>query len=440
MESRNVLLLTYSFPPLGGIGVQRALSLAKYLPKHGFNVHVVTSKNAAAVVHDPKLTAHIPVNVSVDRVFTPDLPFHARKLLKNVLGKRTMGVAPTSGWKQHLTAPVKNLFCPDPQRFWAPLALRRATQIVRERSIDTVIVTAPPFSIFLASNELKRRFPYLTLVTDFRDEWLTYYFNTLGIINQNSYSRRRAAEIERSTVELSDRVVAVTSRALDEMKGRYPNQPSSKFQLIPNGFDPEVFAAFPPRPFPQGKVIVSYTGTIYPPSQPGPLVEALAALAPSVRDQLEIRIIGHIETPSDRTLLESQKPAIKLESFLPQNEVLKRIGETDYLLLIWHDEINIPGKLFEYLATGKPVLALAPANSEVRRLIEQTRGGWWADIHQVDQIRCLIETVCGVGGTSLASKFDADRTAIRRYERPRLAARYADLLSLNVPSASLLAY
>jgi glycosyltransferase involved in cell wall biosynthesis len=428
MPKRNLLLLTYSFPPLGGIGVQRALSLAKYLPQHGFNVHVVTSKNAAAVVHDPKLATHIPPGVRVDRVLTPDLPFHARKLLKNFVGKpgrAASGRKPT--WKSLVTAPLKNLLCPDPQRFWAPRALKRATEIVRERNIDTVLVTAPPFSIFLAANELKRRFPHLTLVTDFRDEWLTYYFNTLGLVNQNTYARRRASEIESSAVELSDYVVAVTSRALDEIRARYPQQPASKFQLIPNGFDPDVFAAFHSRPRSDGKTVISYTGTIYKPSQPQPLVQALASLPDALRQKLEVRIIGHIESPQDRILLESQQPVIKLEGFLPQNQALERIEETDYLLLIWHDEINIPGKLFEYLATGKPVLALSPARSEVRRLLEQTRGGWWADINNPMQIRHLLETACH----SLSASFNPDRAGIRRYERPQLAAQYAQILRAN---------
>ena len=367
-------------------------------------------------------------------MLAPDLPFHFRKLLKNVATEKEAHTTQDAsrstngrGWRKIVTTPIKNLLCPDPQRFWAPRALARAAQIVRERNIDTVIVTAPPFSVFLTSNELKRRFPHLTLVTDYRDEWLTYYFNTLSV-NQNSYARRRAAEIERASVQLSDHVVGVTSRALDEMRLRYPAQRASKFQLIPNGFDPDIFACFEPRPRLDSKVVISYTGTIYKPSQPGPLVEALASLAPEVRERLDIRIIGHIEAASDRRLLESQRPTVTIEGFLPKNEALSRVQETDYLLLIWHDEINIPGKLYEYLATGKPILALAPANSEVRNILQHTRGGWWADIHKPGDISRLIEAACGVGHARLASHFHPDSAQIRGFEWPSLAAQYAELL------------
>src|SRR5262249_23513119 len=137
----------------------------------------------------------------------------------------------------------------------------------------------------------------------------------------------------------------------------------------------------------------------------------------------------------DRELLDAQKPTIHLEGVLPQSEAIQRVEETDYLLLIWHNEINIPGKLFEYLATGKPVLALAPANSEVRRLIARTRGGWWADIQHPGQIRSLLEVVCGAGGISLTSQFAPDQAAIRRYERPRLAADYAQLIHAQQETA-----
>ena len=120
---------------------------------------------------------------------------------------------------------------------WAPFAIRKARQIVRRHGIEAVLVTAPPFSAFLVGNALKREFPDLKLISDFRDEWLSFYLKDFEF-QSSDYTRRRAEAIERETVELSDLVVAVARSSLREIRSRYPEQPDGKFLLLPNGYDP----------------------------------------------------------------------------------------------------------------------------------------------------------------------------------------------------------
>jgi hypothetical protein len=152
--------------------VQRALSLAKYLPQFGFEVHVLSAGNAAAPVQDPRLLKHVPPSVTVHHSFTPELPFALQQKLWGLISPPRKAAeessAPTSrkSWKSSVGSAIKNLLCPDPQVVWVPFATRKARQIIRRHDIEAVLVTVPPFSTLLASNALKREFPRLKLITD----------------------------------------------------------------------------------------------------------------------------------------------------------------------------------------------------------------------------------------------------------------------------------
>src|SRR6476620_3708816 len=230
---KNILVVSYVFPPAGGITVQRALSFAKYLPANGFEVHVLTAGNAATPVKDPGLLKHVPANVQVHRSFTPELPFFLRKRLWSMLSSRNSGSklpAGTEGIRARIVRLAKGVFSPDPEVGWVPFALRRARRIIRQYGIEYVLVTAPPFSSFLIGTRLKREFPHLKLVSDFRDEWLRFYLTEFELLKSDA-TRRKAEAIERDTVVTSDLVVAVTASSLNEIRSRYPNEPDSKFAL-----------------------------------------------------------------------------------------------------------------------------------------------------------------------------------------------------------------
>jgi len=427
---RSILLISYLFPPAGGIGVQRALSLAKYLPDCGYQVHVLRAKNAAAPVQDPGLLRHIPATVTVHDAFTPEIPFSFRQRLWKKLSGRSEAVEaqPAAGkpvrWKALLTALVKRVLCPEPEVLWFPFAFRKAQRIIRQYGIEVVMVTAPPFSAFLIGNALKRWFPGLKLISDFRDEWLKFYLSTFEFQNSD-YTRRRAAVIERETAERSDRVVAVTRMSLATIRARYPDLPEEKFVLVPNGYDPEMFAGFRARPHNQPKVIVTHVGTAYKTASPRYYLEALDTMPDEIRAQMETRFIGRI-SESERRNLDCHRSAVQIVGFLPQEQALRYMEETDYLLLTLNDKISLPGKLFEYLATGKPILAITPRGGEVDRIIEETRAGWCAEPDDLPGIQAMLKRAWEArsGGTVARS----DWSKVRRYERPRLAAEYARIM------------
>ena len=429
--NRNLLLVTYSFPPFGGVGVHRALSLAKYLPSLGWNVHVLTARNPSAVGTDTGLLRQVPDAVTIHRALTLDLPFQLKKALKKVLGNRRPVPAAAGPGKRSVLSPLlqalKDFLSPDPQVLWLPFAIRRAARIVAAHDIGVVLVTVPPYSSLKIGIALKKQFPHITLVSDLRDEWLTYYFHTLAY-NRSDNALKGATKIERECVESSTRVVTVTERARKEMLRRYPDQPADKFALNGNGYDPEAFRNFSPRPNPTAEVLLGYTGTVYAPSDPARFSEALDRLPEIVRSRLRIRFIGHVENPEYRAMLERHAPVVRLDGFLPQVEAVAALESMDFLLLIWNDTINIPGKFYDYLGTGKPIVAFADPDGEVWRMMSATRAGWCADCRSADAIAQLLIRVCDNRAEMLAAHAP-DREAIRRCERPRRVAEYSELLA-----------
>ena len=425
---KRILIVSYLFPPMGGIAVQRALSLAKYLPEHGYEVHVLTAKNAAGPVFDPGLLASLPSSVSVHNAATAEIPFALRQKIWKWTGRRAAGgsrperAQGVSGGSL-LRRTVQRILCPEPEVVWTPWATRVAKRIVREQQIDVVLVTAPPFSAFLVGNAVKRAFPDVRLVSDFRDEWLTFYLNNNEYQN-NPYARRRAPFIERETVQLSDLVVAVNDSSLNEIRSRYPDQPDTKFVTVPNGYDPAAFAEVPPPKPRAAGIVVAHGGTVYKNSSPRFYLDALDALPENLRSRIETWFVGRV-AKEEQAHLQNRKSTIRYFDFLPQKEALSYLRSADYLLLTMTDPISIPGKLYEYLALGKPILAFAPPASEVSRMIEETGAGWRLDPGDSAGCRELLADL--VERKRLPPC--ADASLVRCYERPNLVAKYSALIA-----------
>ncbi len=424
MKNSRILLVSYLFPPAGGVSVQRVLSFAKYLPAEGFETHVLAARNPSTPTLDPGLLGQLPPAVRVHRTFTPEIPYAFKQRLWQRLSPAGSGAPAvpgrSGGWKQTAARTLRRLFAPDPEVVWVPSALRRARQIVRREGIDTVLVTAPPFSSFLIGNSLKRRFPHLRLVADFRDEWLEFYLKTFQF-HQGDFIMRRAAAIERETVALADLVLSVTPSIVRQLRERYRDQPPPKFYNLPNGFDPDVFRGFQPRPHAGGGVVVLYVGTVYAASTPRQYLDALDRLPDEIRCRFETRFVGRI-TAGEKPALEGRKSAVRTLGFLPQAEAFRQMEEADYLLVVMTDAGSLTGKLFEYMATGKPILALAPRGGEVERLLLETRTGWCADPADPAAIDALLRRAAAQAGAPAAGRRPE---AVRCYERPRLAAELA---------------
>jgi hypothetical protein len=436
MSAPRILLISYLFPPMGGIGVQRALSIARYLPDHGFELHVLRAPNAAGPVIDPALANLVPSNVHQHGAFTPEVPFALRQKAWQWLNRKknrrpinTTAKLVTTGKQPLASQVIRKVLAPEPEILWVPFALRVARKIVKQYKIDAAIITAPPFSAFVVGNKLKRIFPNLKIIADFRDEWLEFYLNNNAFQN-NPYARKRAVEIERETVERADAVVAVNDMSLATIRKRYPEQSSTKFHRIANGYDPAVFSGFKPRENQSDKLIVTHMGTAYLNSSPRHYAAALNGLPENVRNAIVTRFVGRIED-AEKHFLSGVKSEIQLLGFMPQNKALGYLEDTDYLLLTMTDKISMPGKAYEYLATGKPILAIAAADSEVGNFIRQTNAGYCADPGNVEEIRSMI--LNAVRRKQQGAKPPAPQPSIvEQYARPHLVRQFANLLHQTI--------
>ena len=358
MKALNVLLVTYVFPPIGGVGVLRAASLARYFPAEGIRLDVLTTRNASAVGSDTTLLKEIPIEVKIHRTVTLDLPFAAKKGIKRLInGAKSSSersqAAGGRGNPSFLKRVLQDVLLPDPQVTWLPILTRAARRIIRERNIELVLVTVPPFSCALLVAKLRESFPSLPIVVEFRDEWLS---STIDLVSFSRSERaiKFAANAEADAVANATAIVAVTEAARQKIRSRYPGEPDSKFQLVPNGFDAtrlrRISAPVDPRP--SDRIVVTYTGSIYGSTEPGTLVEALRTLPTEVRSRFRLRFIGHIEEPRFRESILQLGDMVELKGFLPQNEALAAINESEYALLISHDALNVSAKFYDYMGRG----------------------------------------------------------------------------------------
>lgn len=432
----NVLLITYEFPPSGGVGVQRALSLARYLPETGFSVHVLTARNPASPVFDPGLLVHVPASVRVHRTWTLEPSYRIRKSLWTITSRRHPDLTGVdhrqrggtvnrvrASFKTALARTIQRWLSPDPHVMWLPLAYRRACRLVENQDIEVVLTTAPPFSLLLLANRLKRRYPHLQMVSDFRDEWRRFFLKDFEFLD-TARTRQRAEEIEHEAVRSSSLVVAVTQSSLDQLRNTYPHEADSKFVWIPNGYDPAAFRSWSARRHGTSNMVVTYVGTAYKVCSPRYYLDALDDLPDAIRSKIETRFIGRI-IDEEQCVFQSRKSPLRVFGFLPQAEAFRWMEETDYLLVTVTNGFAIAGKLFEYLATGKPILAISPLDGEVARLIRETGAGWCVDPDDhvgIKQMLTMAYERLNGQTQPLARKPDV----IGRFERPRLAAALAE--------------
>lgn len=445
----RLLLISYQFPPLGGVGVQRALSLAKFFPQCDYEVDVLTPSNGVSHTYDSGLEREVPSGVKVHRSMTPEIPFSLRRRLWGLMGggkkvcvreANAAGAAaaparretsPKQGLRTMAMRLARRLVFPDPQFGWRYTAGPRAVDLIRRRGITTVVVTVPPFSTLAIIKQIKRELPHVTVVADFRDEWLEYYLKEIAVVKDNVL-RDRAMRFQREAVAAADLVVAVTQSSLNKLKSQSPGEPASKFAVIPNGYDHTKVRPLAPKPRLEGRPIkVVYIGTVYKPCTPCTYLDALDQLPEPMRSRFETTFVGRVEE-DQRKYLNGRKSKMDVQGFLPQNEALRRMEDADYLLLPLTEESVLPGKVYEYLATGKPILALTPVDGELGKLMKETLGGYCVDHEDVAGITALLESIA----TGTAEPVQPNAALVNRYRRLNLAERYAKLIrgvQLGVP-------
>ncbi|MGD8563261.1 MAG: glycosyltransferase [Desulfarculaceae bacterium] len=363
------LIISYAFPPTGGVGVQRVTKFVKYLGRWGWQPVVVTVKNPSVPLFDGSFSQDIPQGAVIKRLPT----------LEPGLGGESGAGGSQPRLLQVLKPFLLRTLFPDRHVLWLPAALPGALAAARQSQAKVILVSGPPFSSFILG-ALVSRCTGSPLVLDFRDEWSGFFTQGFDPGLGGRLWLRMVQGLEGRLVRRANRVIANTQGAADRLHKLYGGD-AAKYVWIPNGYDAQDFAAHEPAPgtSPQeGRIRILYTGTVFKPRPLHHLWEGFKLLTEEQRSRFRVEVVGRVledkEVEPDLQGLE-----VKISPYQPHQEVVQRMKSTDVLLLTAEDlpgqERMVPAKLYEYMAAQRPVLALMPWG-EATRIVEATGTGW----------------------------------------------------------------
>jgi glycosyltransferase involved in cell wall biosynthesis len=271
------------------------------------------------------------------------------------------------------------------------------------------------------------------LINDFRDEWITYTLHEHKR-GAGEFSVSRAIAIEREAVSAADFTIAVTESWRSLIRQRHPREPEGKFLCIPNGYDPEEIPAPALAAGSGERLVLCYTGTIdaNPVYSARTFIEAAAGLPPDIRSRLEIWLAGRVER-SEAEAIDRAPLNVRRFGFLPRQDALGKLADADCALLLVNTRDAHSGKVFEYMALGKPILALTVPGGELDQLIRRLLAGWCVDGSSVPAIRAALELLVSLNRRGPAAWPRPDAQAVREYERPRLVRRMAMETGIGCP-------
>ncbi|MGQ9497475.1 MAG: glycosyltransferase [Desulfotomaculales bacterium] len=449
MARKKVLVLTAYFPPVGGSGAIPTLKLVKYLGEYDCDVLVLTKEPRHNDIVDPSLLREVPPAVRVVRSrdvdpyrwlyrFRPPAPQAQAAAARPSLSGRV-----AAGLLRGLRSPALKILqytaIPDDFYWWARATVPLGERIVRDEGVDVIFSNSNPYSVHLLGHRLKRRTGALW-IANFYDPW-TQNIHRSGI----PWRERIEERMERRVMADADAVTTVTPSFAAGFRAKYGNV-IKRLEVIYNGFDPDDYVDITPFPH-DGRFTAAYTGLLYPKRSPRVLLEAVGELIAEGkvrRDEIVLRFAGRFATD---TLAETRDcierlalgGAVEIMGELEHQQALGVLKGADLLLLVGDTAPEagayIPGKLFEYMAVRRPILALV-VPGEASRIIEKHALG--RVVHPLDREgikRAYLElhrawkdgrepggTAAGTGGAGLKI-FD------RRYQAAQLSRLIDELLA-----------
>jgi glycosyltransferase involved in cell wall biosynthesis len=375
--NKKMLLVAYLFPPIGGGGVPRALKMARYLAEGGWEVHVLTVDHTYHATKDDSLLRQLPSNVIIHRAKEVNLVQAIRPTQKEAPkqsgGQKSAAVNPAGGGglkqaiKQRivpLLKKVKNtVMIPDDMIGWLPFAAKMGAEIIKKHSIPVMFSTSGPYTNHLVARSIKRK-TGVTWIADFRDPW-TQNMHRSGVAWREAWEER----MERSVMKESDAVTTVTYGFAENFKQKFGKE-IQRIEVIHNGFDPEDYKDIAESPE-DGKFTLAYPGIFYKERNPRLLLEAVAELIEEgeiKRDEILLRFAGVFDYPGYSDNIDcvhrlNLEDVVEIMGNLPHKEALVMMKSADVLMLIGDTApgsgVYIPGKLYEYMAIGHPILALS---------------------------------------------------------------------------------
>jgi len=411
---QKILLLTINFPPNPSVGTHRVAKILKYIDMQRFEFHVLTLKekyyNTSSGLKSGDMDK-IPSSVQVYRTDRSDLTSIFTRIKASLLRLKTRSSAkapqsvntqkqrpPSGAHSQHWIYNVRNFIFsmvefPDKYIGWAFTAIREGVRIVKREQIDIIMTTAPPHSLFIMATIIKK-LTKARLVLDFRDPWALSRWDS-----GNAFGTKVERWLEKWTLKHADLCLFVTQNLKEEYSRVYRSCNGHKFKLFSNGYDPDDFkhtsveTSAPSTPF-----RLVHLGTLYKKRDPWPLIQAVTQLLKNGQlrpEEFQIELIGRIATELSAIPGRAQElGADRVVKFLPpvsfQESITTMFRAGGLLLLQPGTDLQVPAKLFEYMYTQKPILAIAEPGSATERIIQKGELGVVAPSTDVDKIEKAI--------------------------------------------------
>jgi glycosyltransferase involved in cell wall biosynthesis len=427
---KKVLIISYYWPPSGGSGVQRWVKFSKYLPSLGWKPIIYTPENPELLATDHSLEKEIPSEVEVIR--RPILEPYGlwRKISGSKAGadKTKAEVNPINSQEKTISQKLSmfvrgNFFIPDPRFLWIIPSADFLKKYLKDHPVDLIVSTGPPHSMHLIAEKVAHA-TGIPWIADFRDPWTKmFYFKHLSLTKLSEKIHER---LEKKVLDRANCVVAVSPLVQEEFKA----MTKTNVELITNGYDEDDFD-FEPQP--DGNFNITHTGLFASDGNPSSLWTVLASLCKSetgFKDALRIRLCGK----TDSQIIASIKDAGLGENlvdlgYCDHMTAVKEQKEASLLILPLRKEpeykATLPGKLFEYLASERPVLGIGQTDGAMATILEETKTGMTYDWEDQSAMTRYIKLCWQL---HLEGKLDVESEDIEKYSRRSTAVQMARLM------------
>lgn len=391
MSKTKVLIILYYWPPAGGPGVQRWLKFVKYLPEFGIEPIVYCPENPSYPIVDESLLREVSEDLTIIKQPIRE-PYRFANLISKKDAKHiSSGVIPKKKKQsliQRLMLYIRgNFFIPDARKNWVKPSVHYLSDYIKANQINTIISTGPPHSLHLIGLELKTQLGVRWLA-DFRDPWTTIGYHKKLKLSRSSAEKHRHYEAQ--VLQTADEII-VTS---ENTKREFLSKTKQPISVITNGYD----AHDVKRPTKDDAFSMAHIGSLLSERNPKQLWEAISELIEAhddFRNAFRLKLIGVVSDDVLQTLKAYQlEPYINKVGYVSHEEAIKEQMASRILLLVEIDsedtKVIIPGKLFEYMASSTPIMAVGPKGSDVETILKTTNTGHYFYYDDKERIKSQI--------------------------------------------------
>ncbi|MBE0391354.1 glycosyltransferase family 4 protein [Flavobacterium sp. PL002] len=426
-ENKKILIITYYWPPAGGPGVQRWLKFVKYLPDFNFQPIVYIPENPTYPIIDNDLLNQVSEKAIVlkHKIFEPYQL--ASFFSKNKTKKISSGIIPNQKKQSFLDKVFLwirgNLFIPDARVFWVKPSVVYLEKYIVDNNIDTIITSGPPHSLHLIGLKLKQK-TGVKWFADFRDPWTTIgYHKSLRL---SKYAAKKHKQLEKQVMNTADEII-VTSKTT---KTEFQAITTKPITVITNGYDvePVISKAL------DTKFSLAHIGSFLSDRNPIILwesIQELLAEIPTFKDDLQIKLIGAISQEVLTTIAQfGLNNYLNNLGYVSHSEAIEHQKKSQVLLLIEIDSRDtksiIPGKLFEYMVSNRPIVAIGPKDSDFSEIITQTNTGVFFEYTEKEKLKKVILEYYNL---FLEGKLRSNGVGLQQYSRKNLTKELVKLLN-----------